>query len=401
MRIHDRRGRSSKNGSSSYQVSIAFFLGSAFGLLLSEMKHGLISGFSDVYSQSQQPGIMITSQLSATKKTKDLSTSPSTSDWIVPECTELFSEVKNGTLEDPNYTDERMIENALHSRFTVDEPRFHISLHNPEYDVARWSIMEYGKYYETGVTENFQKVFREHPGGILVDVGMNIGWFSLWGLANGAEIFAFEPNPMNRLRFCESAKLNQYSPSSIHLYSDALSDKSGDLVLTHKQGEPGAAKLMEADSAAKMSHLLTHQIKLSRLDDIAQGQGWLTDNSLTIALLKVDVEGHDAQVIFGAKELLRSGRVENLFMEYSCSSSISETVDEMKQVGIQLMESGYTVHEIGNWRGAPKEDAHQAVMGEDTQGKGNLAERLYKFCRHEDETKRGAAQLNVWWKKLA
>jgi hypothetical protein len=31
------------NGSSSYQVSIAFFLGSAFGLLLSEMKHGLIS----------------------------------------------------------------------------------------------------------------------------------------------------------------------------------------------------------------------------------------------------------------------------------------------------------------------------------------------------------------------
>jgi hypothetical protein len=79
---------------------------------------------------------------------------------------------------------------------------------------------------------------------------------------------------------------------------------------------------------------------------------------------------------------------------------MSETEDEMKQVGIQLMESGYAVHEIGNWRGSPKKDAYQAVMGEDAQGKGDLAERLYKFCRHEDETKPGAAQLNVWWKKL-
>jgi hypothetical protein len=116
---------------------------------------------------------------------------------------------------------------------------------------------------------------------------------------------------------------------------------------------------------------------------------------------KVDVEGHDAKVLFGAKELLRSGRVENLFMEYSCSSSMLDTVDEMQQVGIQLMESGYIVHEIGNWKGTPKKDAYQAVMGEDAQGKGNLAERLYKFCKHEDETKRGPAQLNVWWKKLA
>jgi hypothetical protein len=189
------------------------------------MKNGLISGFSDVYSESQQPGIKITRQISTARKAKDLSTS--TSDWIVPECTELFSQVKNRTLEDPNYTDERMIENALHSRFTVLEPRFHISLHNRKYDIVRWSIMEYGKYYETGVTENFQKVLREHPGGILVDIGMNIGWFSLWGLANGAEIFAFGPNPLNRLRFCESAKLNQYPPRNIHLYSHAMSDKSG------------------------------------------------------------------------------------------------------------------------------------------------------------------------------
>jgi hypothetical protein len=61
-------------------------------------------------------------------------------------------------LEDHNYTDERMIENVLHSRFTDLEPRFHISLHNREYDVARWSIMDYGKYYETGVTENFKSI---------------------------------------------------------------------------------------------------------------------------------------------------------------------------------------------------------------------------------------------------
>jgi hypothetical protein len=65
--------------------------------------------------------------------------------------------------------------------------------------------------------------------------------------------------------------------------------------LTHREGDPGSAKLMEADKASEMSDLIAHKIKLSRLDDIAQAQGWLTDNNLTIALLKVDVEGHDAQ----------------------------------------------------------------------------------------------------------
>lgn len=404
--IYQRRRNNNKGSSSSYQVLIAFFIGSGFGIILAEMKHGLIGVFlgKDLEINHLEE-FMMSPQSAGAQTSKDLSlpskSSSSSSEWITAECQAIFDQLRDGMLEDPNYTDERMITTALHSRFTVTKPAFHISLHKAEYDLARWSIMGYGKYYETGLTDNFQKVFLENPGGILIDVGMNIGWFSLWGLAIGAEVYAFEPNPLNRLRFCESAKLNQFSPDKIHLYGDAVSDKRGDLVLAHKKLEPGSAKLMEPDQVAGLTHLITHKVKLSRLDDIATEHGWLIENnSVSIALLKVDVEGHDAQVLFGAKELLRSGRVENLFMEYSCSSSMSEAVDEMKEVGIQLVESGYTIHEIGNYRGVARKDAYEAVMGEGAKENGNLPNRLYSFCRHEDETRKGPAQLNVWWKKL-
>ena len=39
-------------------------------------------------------------------------------------------------------------QNRLFLRYTKDEPRFWISLHDKNFDPPRWQVMHYGRYYE-------------------------------------------------------------------------------------------------------------------------------------------------------------------------------------------------------------------------------------------------------------
>ena len=96
-------------------------------------------------------------------------------------------------------------------RFTATDPPFWIALHNPSFDKMRWvSIKKSGEYYEKGVTSIFHEILstydltKEQPiAPLVIDIGMNIGWFSLYSRAHGHHVAAFEPNPVMFLRMCE------------------------------------------------------------------------------------------------------------------------------------------------------------------------------------------------------
>lgn len=175
------------------------------------------------------------------------------SDVVDPDCVDLFARVKAGLLEDPNFTNQTMVGQSLFTRQTTTAPSFAISLHDRESDYVRWSIMDSGFYYEKFITRQMQFVLAQHHGGIFIDVGMNIGWFSLWGLSLGAEIYGFEPNPINRLRFCESIAMNKFPTSRIHLYSYALSNEEADMQLSHVPGNPGSAELVNSKQGKELS----------------------------------------------------------------------------------------------------------------------------------------------------
>jgi hypothetical protein len=100
-------------------------------------------------------------------------------DGVLPECKYLFARVKAGLLADLNYTNDSMIEMALYPRQTVTDPSFLISLHERAADSVRWLIMDTGSYCEYFITRHSKFVFGQTHGGIRIDVGMNIGWFSL------------------------------------------------------------------------------------------------------------------------------------------------------------------------------------------------------------------------------
>lgn len=346
-------------------------------------------------------------------------------------CHELFAldaRDKQRGVTDPN-------EGILHARRTKDPPHFWMSLHQHDYDKTRWAIMEYGFYYERQQTRAFLQILKQPlrttrstattssssssslPPLHVVDVGGNIGWYSMFSVAAALSsnrsivIDVFEPNPRNRYRMCESLQINQWMDHEqvdFHIYPLGVSSSSGGSVRM-SISESGLGKLGLVSILNETENI---DIPLVALDDISKELGWEElngDNSGPIAILKVDVEGLELEVFQGAQRLLQSGRVENIFFEGN-GRDLEESIKFRSLIKI-LVQSGYHAYKHGSWMGPHKLiltipiPQQQALEQEDlivTYTEGVLAE-----CSGNNPVqvttpagqKAENAQCNLWWRK--
>ena len=288
--------------------------------------------------------------------------------------------------EDPNHGE-------LHGKQVETDPKFWISLHNKDFDVTRWGIFETGHYYEKALTVAFQNVLQEaSTGSRILDVGGNIGYFTLLSAAHGpaVKIDTFEPNAKNRLRLCESLHLNHWhseydSPiqsgitneeqPQVNLYPYGVGSQEG-LFHFEEHPNPGMGKFTNRPANDNST-----SFRVISLDSFAKERGWF-DSHPDIAILKVDVEGSEYSVIEGAKELLASGLVKNIFMEVSARTKREMHVN-LPALNA-LSEAGYKLHKIGGFRGPNQE----VPFPQDA----NLAKSIMKAALDER-----AKQLNLWW----
>eukprot|EP00573_Skeletonema_grethae_P011983 CAMPEP_0201709174 /NCGR_PEP_ID=MMETSP0578-20130828/57958_1 /ASSEMBLY_ACC=CAM_ASM_000663 /TAXON_ID=267565 /ORGANISM="Skeletonema grethea, Strain CCMP 1804" /LENGTH=399 /DNA_ID=CAMNT_0048198127 /DNA_START=94 /DNA_END=1290 /DNA_ORIENTATION=- len=258
-------------------------------------------------------------------------------------CNELMND---STIWDPNKDSDK----DKMKRLTKTDPQFWIALHHPSFDNMRWvSIKLTGEYYEKGVTSIFHQILstydltnkeenKQPP--LVIDIGMNIGWFSLYSRAHGHDVAAFEPNPVMFLRMCESLEYNKWGSdndydsgsNSVSLWKYGLGIAKGSFNLT-TGNNPGGSSFFEDRLAKKFRR--TIPVDVTTLDTVALEQGWL---DRTVSLMKVDVEGFEPYVFEGGKRLLREGRVENLFMESSVSdiAKVGEMVDLLYSAGFRM-----------------------------------------------------------------
>jgi FkbM family methyltransferase len=226
-----------------------------------------------------------------------------------------------------------------------DENQFYISFHSQETDPVRWSTFETGTYYEARVTESAVEILGDPSTskGLVLDVGMNIGWFTLLSRAMGHRVVSFEPNAMNHLRACESLKANGWiADGSVAIYKLGVSNVDDKTLQLTYGVNPGAASFR---SDKKTEEHVVADIDMVTLDTMWKQDGWKE-----VKLLKIDVEGLDALVIEGAKGLLKSGVVENIFVEFS---GLMEP--EYAQMASTIVQSGYSLKVFGNWRGGHQE----------------------------------------------
>jgi FkbM family methyltransferase len=174
--------------------------------------------------------------------------------------------------------------------------------------------------YDLVVTEAIWRLLR--PGDTAIDVGGNVGYMTLAMMArlrSAGTVVTFEPHPQlfRELSDNVTAASNVYPGVTTSLRRAALSDTDGTATIGEPEGfahNRGIASVVASGPG--------HAVAMSKLDD--------TDVAGPVRLVKIDVEGHEPQVLRGAGTMLREARIDHVVFEEhgeypSAASSILES----------------------------------------------------------------------------
>lgn len=205
---------------------------------------------------------------------------------------------------------------------TRTEPRFTFAYNPHDDDMRR---MRKTMILEPSLTHAWHEATWEccnQSGGVVVDVGGNFGWYTLYSLALGCSVIVFEPVPAYQEVLRLGLSLNPGFASRTTLYGNVVYDTPGNYTLRvpvaraggrmkklGMTGMKGSAGILKADwKAASYEHTATSV----RLDEILKGRN---QGGPPVCMFKADVEGYEPQVLQTARRLLSQSRIPNLQLE--------------------------------------------------------------------------------------
>ena len=139
---------------------------------------------------------------------------------------------------------------------------------------------------------------RVRPGTTAIDVGANVGMFTV-PLGGAAEhVLAFEPAPSNVERLEDNLRRNGLGNVSVR--AAAVGERAGRLVLHLGDDSMFHSTVEVAERRGTGDEL---EVEATTLDD-----AWRAAGTPVVSVLKVDVEGGEPRVLRGASKLLASQR---------------------------------------------------------------------------------------------
>lgn len=167
--------------------------------------------------------------------------------------------------------------------------------------------------HEKTTTELFKKYVKE--GNTVVDLGANIGYFSLLSsklVGKSGRVFSFEPEPKNFKYLSKNIEINGYSQDSA--FQKAVSDKNGKTKLYICSYDTGHHTINQHEGIESYSHgrkLEENFIEIDTitLDSFMEGKG-------EVNFIKIDVEGAEMLALMGMDRVLRENKDIKLVIEF-------------------------------------------------------------------------------------
>jgi len=180
------------------------------------------------------------------------------------------------------------------------------------------------------VEEFIEKKITEARDKVALDIGANIGNHSIFFAKKFKKVYSFEPNPVTY----EVLKINSnYAAEykNVIPVNFGLSDIEGSLPFCINPSNIGGSSIIDENSP-QIKH--STQINVMTLDEFSE----LKDAS--VALIKIDVEGHELRVLNGAKTTILREMPAILFEQGAAeitegSSSVIRYLDE---IGYEFFE---------------------------------------------------------------
>lgn len=192
--------------------------------------------------------------------------------------------------------------------------------------------------YEPEVSTTLREVLS--PGGTFVDIGANLGWFSLLGASitgPAGRVIAIEPNPLNVALLRDSAKDNGFE--NIDMLTVALAARPGAVAL-ETDGSNGRVITVDGPPAEPLA--VSFVVAAQRLDDL------LSEAGVTrVDVIKIDVEGAEPLALRGAGATITRDRPV-LISEFHPVALDSSPWGNAKGYLAMLRAFGYSLSVIGH-----------------------------------------------------
>lgn len=157
------------------------------------------------------------------------------------------------------------------------------------------------------------------PGDTFIDIGANVGLFSLYAskkVGPQGSVIAFEPSSATSQRLLENIQLNGLK--NISVFKLGLSDKSEILELNISINGYEAWNTFVKSADDKFSR--TEKVQVKSFDDFCRENAFSTDK---VALIKLDVEGFEINVLKGASGLLSKEEAPVFMVEYTDDNALA------------------------------------------------------------------------------
>lgn len=160
--------------------------------------------------------------------------------------------------------------------------------------------------WESNVTRALLYKFNELKIDTFIDIGANIGYYTLLFAFKNIKTYSFEPNLENFNLLNENIKLNNFQ--NCNTYNLGISDSHRELEFFYNKEKSGHGSFNK--DIVKIQNLnLSKIIKVEKLDNI--------EISGENIMIKIDIEGYELNAIMGMINLLGSGKVKVFCIEIS------------------------------------------------------------------------------------
>lgn len=184
------------------------------------------------------------------------------------------------------------------------------------------------------------RLFREliTPGMVVIDVGANIGYFSLLAstlVGSGGCVHAFEPDPVNCGLLRKNVRMNH--ASNIKVVQAALSNNDEPLQLFLNSDNKGDHRIWEATGEARTRI----SVKAMTLDQ------YLNKTGTVPKFIKIDVQGAEGYVLEGMKETLAQSELSYLILEF-WPEALRKCQTDPQRLIKQVADAGFTIRVVAD-----------------------------------------------------
>ena len=202
------------------------------------------------------------------------------------------------------------IARELYRRFIPATTRFHISDFDGDlqldvdirdhFGVVLWHTPELFEKEERAL---FSSAI--HPGSVVLDVGANIGAFTLLAAKRGAQVFAVEADPTNAELLGKHVVMNRFG-DRVKILEMAATDKRCSLTIYRNPKNIGNSNIFSGQCPVSVEGATLDSLNLPPID-----------------VCKMDIEGAEFPALLGMTETLRRSPGMKLLIEYFAERQVS------------------------------------------------------------------------------